>query len=44
MNYTIERNKAIKLVDETRMSFERNICTDIKENSKTFLQYVKAKI
>ena len=34
LNYSIERNKATQLVDETRMSFERNICADIKENPK----------
>ena len=43
LNYTIERNKATQLVDETRRSFERKICADIKENPKTFWQYVKAK-
>ena len=43
LNYTLERNKATILVDETRMSFERKICADIKENPKTFWQYVKAK-
>ena len=43
LKYTLERNKATKLVDETRMSFERKICSDIKENPKTFWQYVKAK-
>ena len=43
LNYTLERNKATKLADETRISFERKICDDIKENPKTFWQYVKAK-
>ena len=43
LNYILERNKATQLVDETRRSFERKICADIKENPKTFWQYVKAK-
>ena len=43
LNYTLERNKATKLGDETRMSFERKICANIKENPKTLWQYVKAK-
>ena len=43
LNYTLERNKATKVVDETRMSFERKICGDINEYPKTFWQYVKAK-
>ena len=36
LNCTLERNRATRLVDETRMSFERKICADIKENPKTF--------
>ena len=43
LNYTLDRNKATQLVDETRRSFERKICADIKENPKTFWHYVKAK-
>ena len=43
LNYTFKRNKATKLVDETRMSSERKIGADIKENPKIFWQYVKAK-
>ena len=43
LNYTIERNKATLLVDETRMHFGKKNCAYIKENPKTFWQYVKAK-
>ena len=43
LKYTLERNKATKLVNETRMNFERKICANIKENPKSFWQYVKAK-
>ena len=33
LNYTIERNKATQLVDETRMSFEMKICADINPSA-----------
>ena len=44
LNYTLERNKATQLVDETRRSFERKICADIKENPKAFWNMSKQKI
>ena len=43
LNYTLERNKATNLVDETRMSFEEKSVLILKKIQKTFWKYVKAK-